>query len=107
MAVFLVAACVSEIKPILKPTETDIPTRIANQQKWLEQDIAAKAVMREDALPVQKKLNLIKDKYNRLQSVGALTARDSESLNKMLDETSESIFKLSQKRKRTTGLGQQ
>ncbi len=101
MSVFLVTACISEIKPVLKHTEVDIPNRIADQQKWLEQDIAAKAVDREDALPIQKKLHQIKEKYDRLRSAGALTAKDSEAINRMLDESSESIFRLKQKRRGT------
>ncbi len=98
MSVFLVAACISEVKPILKPTEVDIPNRIANQQKWLDQDIAAKAITPKNAFPIRDKLNQIKEKYDRLQSAGALTAKDSKEINRMLDETSELIFQLKQKR---------
>ena len=40
MSFFLIAACMSEIKPILKPApKADIATRIANQQKWLNEAI--------------------------------------------------------------------
>jgi len=87
----------SEVKPILKPSQVDIPTRIANQQKWLDEDIALKAISRENAKPIQDKLNQIKQKYNRLQSAGALTAKDSKELNQMLDQCSESVFRLTQK----------
>jgi len=99
MSVFLVAACISEIKPYLKPAEVDIPNRIANQQKWLDQDIAAKAITPENAFPIKKKLKQIKENYDRLQSAGALTAKDSQAINQMLDQTSELIFRVGQKRK--------
>lgn len=98
MSVFLVAACISEIKPILKPTEVDIPNRIANQLKWLDQDVAAKTITRQDASTIKEKLKQIKEKYDRLQSAGALTAKDSEAINRMIDQTSELIFVLKQKR---------
>ena len=99
MSVFLVAACISEIKPVLKPAEVDIiPNRIANQQKWLDQDIAAKAITPENAIPIKKKLKQIKENYDRLQSAGALTAKDSQAINQMLDQTSELIFRSKEKR---------
>ncbi len=103
MSVFLLAACISEVKPILKPTEVDIPNRIANQQKWLDQDIASKAVPPRDikeANSIRDKLKQIKEKYDRLQSAGALTAKDSEAINRMLDQTSELIFRLTLKREK-------
>ena len=103
MSVFLVAACISEVKPILKPTEVDIPNRIANQQKWLDQDIASKAVAPRDikaANSIRDKVKQIKEKYERLQSAGALTAKDSEAINRMLDQTSELIFRLTLKREK-------
>ena len=95
-AVFLVTACISEIKPVLKPVEVDIPSRIADQQKWLDQNVAAKAITRADAKPIQDKIKQIKEKYDRLQSAGTLTPKDSKEINKMLDESSETIFRLSQ-----------
>lgn len=100
MSVFLVAACISEIKPILKPADVDIPHRIADQQKWLDQDIASKAITPKDALPIRNKLKQIKEKYDRLKSAGALTPKDSEAIKQMLDQTSESIFWLKQRRQK-------
>jgi len=103
MSVFLVAACISEIKPILKPTEVDIPNRIANQQKWLNQDIASKTLApkeAKEAITIKDKLKQIKEKYDRLQSAGALTAKDSKEINRMLDQTSEMIFRLKLKREK-------
>ncbi len=97
MSVFLLAACISEVKPILKPTEVDIPNRIADQQKWLDQDIAAKAITRRKAMPITNKLKQIKEKYDLLQSAGPLTAKDSAEINRMLDKTSEAIFRAKQK----------
>jgi hypothetical protein len=103
MSVFLVAACIPEIQPILKPTEVDIPNRIANQQKWLDLDIASKTMApkeAKEAIPIKDKLKQIKEKYDRLQSAGALTAKDSEAINRMLDQTSELIFQLKLKREK-------
>ena len=95
---FLIAACMSEVKPILKPSQVDIPTRIANQQKWVDQSVAYKEITYEEAKPVQAKLYQIKEKYNRLQSAGGLTAKDSETINRMLDECSDMLFRTKQKR---------
>ena len=98
----MVAACNSEIKPILKPApEADIPTRIANQQKWLTEAVAHKEFgIGSDPSPIQKKLNQIKEKYSKLQSGGTLTEKDSKEINKMLDETSDMVFRLRQKKLR-------
>ncbi|HYA43645.1 MAG TPA: hypothetical protein VEF34_20260 [Syntrophobacteraceae bacterium] len=101
IAVFLVTACMSEIKPVLKPVEVDIANRIADQNKWLDQDIAAKAISREDAKPIRDKLNQIKERYDQLQSAGALRPKDREAINKMLDETSDAIFRLNQIRQKS------
>jgi hypothetical protein len=101
MAVFLVTACVSEVKPVLKPVEVDIPVRIAYQQKWLDEDIASKTVRREDAKPALDKINQIKEKYDRLQSAGGLMPEDSEEINRMLDESSDLIFRLEQSRRKS------
>jgi hypothetical protein len=98
MSVFFVTACISEIKPILRPTEVDIPNRIANQQKWLDQDVAAKSTTLKDANTIRDKIKQIKEKYDRLQSAGALTPKDADAINKMLDQTSELIFLFRQKR---------
>ncbi len=100
MLFFLVAACNSEIKPYLKPApEADIPTRIANQQKWLTEAIARRELpYGSDASPIQIKLNKIKEKYSKLQSAGTLTDKDSKEINKMLDETSDMVFRLRQKK---------
>ncbi len=103
MSVFLFTACISEIKPILRPAEVDIPTRIANQQKWLAQDVAAKIIVPQDAAVIKGKLKEIKEKYDRLQSAGVLTARDSDAINKMLDKSSELLFVYTQKRQSPVG----
>jgi hypothetical protein len=98
LLVFSVAACISEVKPLLKPVEVDIATRIANQQKWLDEAIASKELTREQTKPVQVKLYQIKEKYGRLQSAGTIGARDSEEINRMLDESSALLFEIRQKR---------
>ena len=103
LSVFLVAACISEIKPILKPKEVDIPNRIADQLKWLDQDLASKSVTpkeAKEAIPIRDKIKQIKEKYDRLQSAGPLTTKDSQAINRMLDQTSEMIFRLTLKREK-------
>ncbi|MDR3556395.1 MAG: hypothetical protein P4L55_16695 [Syntrophobacteraceae bacterium] len=103
MSVLLVGACVScvscmtEIKPVLKPREVSIAQRIVEQQNWVDQDIAAKAMTVKKAKPIRAKLQQIKTKYDRLQSAGMLTQEDSKAINRMLDETSEKIFRDSMK----------
>ena len=92
MSVFLVAACISEVKPVLRPAEVDIPNRIADQLKWLDQDLEAKSINTQDAILLKRKIKVIQEKYDRLQSAGALTAKDSAEISKMLDKTSELIF---------------
>ncbi len=101
MSFFLVAACMSEIKPYLKQApEADIPTRIANQQKWLEEAIAHKELTSEALRPVEEKLKQAKDKYGKLQSAGTLTAKDSKEINRMLDECSDMVFRLRQQKQK-------
>jgi hypothetical protein len=100
MTVLLMGSCVSEIKPILKPAEVDIPTRVAEQQKWLDQYIKTYVISRADALPIQKELGQIKEKYDRLKSAGTITDKDSKSLNRKLDETSDLIFRLTHQGKK-------
>ena len=100
LLVFSVAACISEVKPLLKPAEVDIPTRIANQQKWVDEAVASKELTRERAKPVQNKLNQIKEKYAKLQSGGMISARDSEEINRMLDESSDLFFRIKQTRQK-------
>jgi len=103
MSVFLVAACISEVKPVLRPAEVDIPSRIADQLKWLDQDSAAKAMSPQDVILIKGKIKVIKEKYDRLQSAGALTAKDSAEINKMLDKTSELIFLWGQRKQGPLG----
>lgn len=103
LSVLLVAACLScvscmtEIKPVLKPRVVPIAQRIADQQKWLDQDIAARAITPAQAQPVRVRLRQIKAKYELLRSAGTLTHSDSVTINRMLDGTSEQIFKIATK----------
>ena len=101
MLVFLVAACMTEIKPILKHApQADIATRIVNEQKWLDEAMEHKEFSRDQIRPIQEKLNKIKVKYSNLQSAGTLTAKDSEAINRMLDECSDMLFRLRQQRQK-------
>jgi len=101
MTIFLVAGCMTEIKPYLKQGEVmDIPGRIASQEKWLAQDVDRKTITFPDAKPILDKLKQIKEKYDRLRSAGVLGDKDSRELNGLLDQTSDSIFRLTQKGKK-------
>jgi hypothetical protein len=93
------SACISEVKPILKPVDKDIPTRIATQQKQLDLGITAREFTRENAEPLQQTLKHIKEQYERLNAQGALTQRETETLNRMLDENSGQIYRLKQSTK--------
>ncbi len=103
MSVFLIAACVSEVKPVLRPAEVNIPNRIANQLKWLDQDLSAASITPQDVILLKGKIKVIKEKYERLQAAGALTAKDSAEINKMLDKTSELMFLWGQKKQGAFG----
>jgi len=96
---FAASACVSEVKPILKPVDKDIPTRITAQQKQLDLGITAREFKRENAEPVQQNLNRIKEQYERLKAQGALTQPEAETLDRMLDENSDQIYRLRQSSK--------
>jgi hypothetical protein len=102
LVVFCAAGCVSEVKPLLKPVESDIPTRIANQQKWIDQDIALHALTREKAQPIQENLNRIKERYNKLQAQGTISPKDADALNRMLDDNSDRMFRAEPKRQKGT-----
>jgi hypothetical protein len=90
------SACISEVKPILKPVDKNIPTRIAAQQKQLDLGISAREFKRENAEPAQQTLNRIKEQYERSKAQGALTQPEAETLNRMLDENSDQIYRLKQ-----------
>ena len=109
MPVLLVAACVScvscmpDIKPLLKPRVIPLAQRIADQQRWIDKDITAKAMTVAQAKPIRAKLAQIKKKYDVLRAAGPLTPADSEAINKMLDKTSDQIFRISTKVKGLQG----
>lgn len=92
LSLFSVAACLTEVKPILKPAEVGIPDRIVNLQKWIDQSVSSSEISRDQAKPLQEKLYEIKEKYNQLQAKGPLTPKDSERINKMLDDCSNAFF---------------
>ena len=90
-------SCMTEVKPVLKPRVVPIAQRIADQEMWLDQDVADKAINPGQAKPIRDKLGEIKKQYDRRQSAGTLTRGDSEDLNRMLDKTSDQIFRISTK----------
>ncbi len=100
MLYFLVAAgCLTEVKPLLKPVELDVPTRIADMQKWLDQAVASKELSHSVMKPIQVKLYQIKEKYNTVQQPGGgLKVKDAETLNRMLDECSNMLFQAREKK---------
>ncbi len=100
LSVVLALACVScgrltEVKPLLKPRAVTITQRIADQEKWLGQDLAAGAITPAQAQAVRTRIEQIRVRYDRLKSAGTLTPADSENINRMLDKTSEQIFRTS------------
>lgn len=101
--VLLVASCAScashitEVKPLLKPRVLSIAQRIADQEKWLDQGIAEKTIKPVQAKPIRARLVQIREKYERLRSLGPLTREDSDAINGMLDQTSEQIFRIGTK----------
>lgn len=97
MLLCAVSACVSEVKPILKPAASDIGTRIATQQRWLDQEVAVHSFPYEHARIIQDNLDGIKAKYSQLQARGELTPKETEALGSMLDKNSEAIFRAKQK----------
>ena len=64
------SACISEVKPLLKPVNVDLQTRISGQQKELDLGIAAHKFTPENAKPIQENLNRIKERYDRLKAQG-------------------------------------
>ena len=86
-------ACVSEVKPVLKLVPTDIPARIASQQKQIDQGVAAQDFSPNAARKIQENLDRIKEKYSRLQAEGSLTAKATEALARMLNDNSDGIFR--------------
>ena len=98
LVLFSAAACMSEVKPLLKPAESDIPTRIATQQKWLDQNIAAHALTREQAEPIKENLDRIRERYDRLSAQGTISPKDADSLSRMLDENSDRLFRAEPRR---------
>ena len=92
----------SEIKPILKPVDVDLQTRISGQQKELDLGIKAREFTRDQAKPIQDSLNRIKEQHDRLKAREALTPKEIKTLSRMLDETSDQIFRLTQKIKKSS-----
>ncbi len=97
---FLLAGCLTEVKPILKPAELDVPTRITNMQKWLDEAVTSKELTYNLVRPAQKKLYEIKVKYNMMQQPGGvLKVKDAETLNRMLDECSQILFQAKEQKR--------
>lgn len=102
LAVLSALACVScgrltEVKPLLKPGAVTITQRIADQEKWIGQDLAAGALKPAQAREIRTCIEQIRKKYDLLKAGGTLTRADSENINQMLDQTSEQIFRMSTK----------
>jgi hypothetical protein len=74
----------------------DVQTRIENQQKRLDLGIAAHEFTREIAQPFQENLNHIKEQFDRMKARGPLTPKETETLNHMLDENSDKIYRAKQ-----------
>ncbi len=99
-ALFSAAACSFEVKPVLKAAEPDIPTRIASQQKNIDNTVASKELTLNDVKPFQTTLDQIRRKYEQLQKEGRLTPKEIKSINSELDSNGDELFKKKQVRKR-------
>jgi hypothetical protein len=97
LSFLIISACIPEVKPILKPTTLDIPTRIANEQKWIDEAVAAKALTFNDSKPIQEELYKIKEKYNQMLSSGKLSAKDEKTMNELLDKWGDRLFRAVQR----------
>jgi hypothetical protein len=89
-----------EVKPILKPRVVPIDQRIAEQEKWLDQDIAYKAMPPLQARALRGKVEQIEKKYKAFQAAGKLTPEESQAINRMLDDTSDQIYRSTKKPKK-------
>ncbi|MGC9195632.1 MAG: hypothetical protein ACP5IL_09280 [Syntrophobacteraceae bacterium] len=101
--VLVVASCFScmpEVQPILKPRVLSIDQRIAEQEKWLDQYIADKAIPAPQARVIRDKIEQIRGKYKAFQAAGKLTPEQARAINRMLDDTSEQIFFSIKKKKK-------
>lgn len=89
----LTQACISEVKPILKQTNSDIPARIANQQKQIDRLLSSGEPKDKIIKEAQKKLDLVKTRYARMEAEGRLTDSEIRKLTGMLDESGKLLFK--------------
>ena len=69
----------------------DIPDRIQNQQRWIEQGIRSGALTRGEADILQDNLNWIRETFNRMRADRSLTPEERVKLEQMLDDNSRMI----------------
>lgn len=71
----------------------DILDRIGEQQQRIDNGIAKGQLTRGEADTLQDNLNWIKMTYSKLREDGRLNASERQSLNRMLDENNDMIYK--------------
>lgn len=72
--------------------DPEIQGRIAEQQKRIDEGIAAGQLTRGEADILQDNLNWIKTEEARLKADGKLTPKERQRLSKMLDRNSDMIY---------------
>ena len=71
--------------------EADIQERIDSQQNEIYEGLTSGKLTRKEADIVQDKLNTIRKRYTKMRQDGALTAKELETIDKMLNENSKMI----------------
>lgn len=90
---FLIAACaVHEPRPVPARGHSDFDQRVFNQQKRIDQGVASGELTRREADVLQDNLNWIKRRYSGMRADGALTPREMEKLDRMLERNSNMIY---------------
>ena len=90
---FLVlAACVEPGRRPYYDDRIDIPDRLENQQRRIDEGIASGALTRAEADVVQDNLNWIRQEYSRTKADGRVSREEWEHIERHLDLNSRMIY---------------
>ena len=78
--------------PVKQLYEADIQERIDSQQNEIYDGITSGKLSRKEADVVQDNLNDIRKKYLKMRQDGALTPKELEKIDKLLNENSKMIY---------------
>jgi hypothetical protein len=95
IAVFMLlfsAACVEPEKRPYYDDRIDIPDRLENQQRRIDQGIASGALIRAEADVVQDNLNWIRQEYSKAKADGRVSREEWEHIERHLDLNSRMIY---------------